>query len=193
MIINSSLLLYSPHYPHQYHSYHQHINLLLSLIFISVSIITFPCHSVSDGCMQKASKSPLSCRSKLPPLTEDQWLMFLGLTEFKTPLLCGRSGWQQQHVAPQWLHSISSCNGFVGVSGTAVDLQRDVNSWNENRWLIGYGCIVDSGAVNRWSVADVSDSERVPWAEVHHHTPLIDGNCNPVLTVTVFCCQRRGV
>lgn len=78
---------------------------------------------------------------------------------------------------------------LFGVSWTAVDLRRDVNSCNENLWMIGYGCIVDSGAVNRWSVAGVSDSERVPWAEDHHHTPLIHGNCN----VTVFCCQRREV
>lgn len=110
----------------------------------------------------------------------------------RTPSLCGRSGWQQQHMAPQRLHSISSCVCFVGVSWTAVDLHI-FNSWNQNRWRIGYGRIVDSGAVNKWSVAGVSASERAPRAGDTHHTPLIDGNRNPTLTLTLFCCQRREV
>ncbi len=150
------------------------------------------CYQAMVACMQKASKSPLSCNIKAAisdwrPLTD-----VFGPHWVKTPSLCGRSSWQQQHIAPQWLRSISSCMCFVGVSWTAVDLQIDFNSWNENRWLIGHGCIVDSWAVNKWSVAGASDSEWVPRAGDPHHTSLID-NCNPILTATIFCCQSREV
>lgn len=141
---------------------------------------------------RKTSKSPFSTQIKAATTDSGPVAHVSGPHGVKTPSLQGWSGWQQQHMVPQWLRSISSCNGFVGASG-AVDLQNDINSWNENRRLIGYGCIVDSGAVNSWRVARVSDSERAPRAEDHHYTPLIDSNCNPSSTVTVFNCQRRQV
>lgn len=190
--MSSCLFLYNPCYFHQYHCRHQHINPLFFLISTSGFIITFSCHhAVRDSCTQKNLKVTFIIQIKAATTDSGPAAHVSGPHGVKTPSL-RRSGWQQQHMAPQWLRSISSCNGFVGVSG-AVDLQRDINSWNENRRLIGYGCIVDSGAVNSWSVARVSDSERVPRAEDHHHTPLIDSNCNPSLTVTVFNCQRRRV
>lgn len=105
-----------------------------------------------DGCMQIASKSPLSCRSKLPSVTEHPGLMFVVLAELKLRH-CVEEVSDSNHPHPQWLLCISSCMCFVGVSWTAVDLQIDFNSWNDNHGLIGYGCVVVSGAVNKRSRA----------------------------------------
>lgn len=124
----------------------------------------------------------------LPSVTEDQWLMCVKLSELQLPH-CVQEGADSNNTAPQWLLSVSSWMCFVGVSRTAVDLQMDVNSWNENPWLIGYGFGVDSWALNK--EAGVSVSERPPRATDPHHTALID--CNLIFTDTMFCCKRSAL
>lgn len=167
---------------------------LLLLISISVSTITFSCHHCVVKWWLHADSLKVTFIMQIKVAISD-WRPVTdvcGTGWVKTPSLCGRRGWQQQHVALERLRWISSCMCFVGVSWTVVDLQIDFNSWNETHRLIGYGCAVDSRAVNKWNVlAGVSDSERVPQDGLPHHTPLIVDNCKLILTVTILYCPWR--
>lgn len=64
----------------------------------------------------------------------------------------------------------SGCAAFhhaAALSVSVEQLQTHSQTLNEDGRLIGYGCIVDSGAVGAWRVAPVSESEPLPPDQLH--------------------------
>lgn len=85
--------------PHQLHYHQQQTHLLLNfhpLLLMCLLRYIFMSSSYyrAIGRMQIASKSPLSCRSKLPSALERQGPMFVVLAELKLRHCVRRSGWQ---------------------------------------------------------------------------------------------------
>lgn len=171
------LLIISP----QYHCYSTK-TADLSSWSQSVSIITFSSHRrvVKHWLHADSLKVALIPQIKAAigdwrPVTD-----VCGTGWVKAPSLCGRSGWQQQHVAPEWLRWISSCMCFVGVSWTVVDLQIDFNSWNEKSSTQRlWGCAVDSWAVNKWSVVAgasrrTSSLHSINWRQLQSRFDLLE-------------------
>lgn len=90
--------------------------------------------------MQIASKSPLSCVSKLPSVTEDQGLMFVALAELKLP------HWVEE-VADNKTWPPADCDAFHHACAL-LDVSWNAG-WNENHGLAGFGCVDDSWGVDK--------------------------------------------
>ena len=146
-ILNSSLLLcghyYCIYYRNCYHCYHQQINSLLSLIFISASVITASCHHcVCNVLYAESLKATFILQIKD------------AITDWR-PVTCV-SGHQWVKNPPQSVEEVadsnntsrpSNCAPFHHAAALLVSVglleTRDDTSRDENRRLIGYGGIVD--------------------------------------------------
>lgn len=113
--------------------------------------------------------------SKLKSPAADQWHIY-GQSKLR------------QHVADS-NYSASGCAAFhhtAALSVSVEQLQTHSQMLNEDGRLIGYGCIVDSGAVGAWRVAPVSESEPLLPDELH----LLMATTEPFLpSFGVFRCS----
>lgn len=85
-------------------------------------------------------------------------------------------------------YTASGCAAFhhaAALSVSVEQLQTRSQTLNEDGRLIGYGCIVDSGAVGAWRVAPVSESEPLPPDQLH----LLMAATGPFLPLESFAAR----